>query len=191
VGTTYTFSHPSEHPLRFSTTSDGTHEGGSEYEDGVTKSTGITTIKVTEETPSTLYYYCDIHSGMGSDISRIDEEQNLNLLIRSSVSTTDRITYTSDTKNDFVEYVQIKIYLDKDIPRDIGFHLISPDGTEMSILHPFTNVSGNPEGDWFIMGVSGFYGEKINGDWTLKVTDYTDNEDTGILIDWGINVYGN
>ena len=191
VGTTYTFSHPSEHPLRFSTTSDGTHAGGSEYEDGVTKSTGITTIKVTEETPSTLYYYCDIHSGMGSDISRIDEEQNLNLLIRSSVSTTDRITYTSDTKNDFVEYVQIKIYLDKDIPRDIGFHLISPDGTEMSILHPFTNVSGNPEGDWFIMGVSGFYGEKINGDWTLKATDYTDNEDTGILIDWGINVYGN
>jgi subtilisin family serine protease len=191
VGTTYTFSYPSEHPLRFSTTSDGTHAGGSEYEDGVTKSTGVTTIKVNEETPSTLYYYCDIHSGMGSDITRIDEEQNLNLLVRSYKSSSDRITYTTDTINDFVEYVQIKIYLDKDIPRDIGFHLISPDGTEMSILHPFTNVSGNPEGDWFMMGVTGFYGEKINGDWTLKVTDYTDNEDNGILIDWGINVFGN
>ena len=48
-----------------------------------------------------------------------------------------------------------------------------------------------PLGDWFIMGVAGFYGEDINGDWTLKVTDYTDNGDDGILIDWGINVFGN
>ena len=70
-------------------------------------------------------------------------------------------------------------------------HLISPQGTEMSILQPFSNVSGNPSGDWFVMGVSGFYGEPINGDWTLKVTDYTDNSDTGILIDWEINIFGN
>ena len=61
----------------------------------------------------------------------------------------------------------------------------------MSILHPFTNVADNPLGQWFIMGVAGFYGENINGDWTLKVTDYTDNDDDGILIDWSINVFGN
>ena len=190
TGTTYTFNHPANHPFRFSTTTDGTHGGGVEYTDGVTKSSGVTTIKVSDDAPITLYYYCDVHSGMGSDIG-IDAATNLNLLIPSFSSVEDSITYISESTNDFVEYIQIKIYLDKDVPKDIGIHLISPQGTEMSILHPFSNVSGNPSGDWFIMGVAGFYGEKINGDWTLKVTDYTDNEDNGILIDWGINVFGN
>lgn len=65
VGTTYTFTHSSSHPFRFSTTSNGTHGGGSEYTSGVTKSSGSTVIEVTSSTPTTLYYYCSIHSGMG------------------------------------------------------------------------------------------------------------------------------
>ena len=190
TGTTYTFNHPSNHPLRFSTSADGTHGGGVEYTNGVTKSPGVTTIKVSDDAPVILYYYCDIHPGMGSDIG-IDQASDLNLAIPSFSSVEDSITYLAESTNNFVEFVQIKIYLDKDVPKDIGLHLISPEGTEMSILHPFSNVSGNPSGNWFIMGVTGFYGEKINGDWTLKVTDYTDNEDSGILIDWGINVFGN
>ncbi|MDA0976568.1 MAG: S8 family serine peptidase, partial [Proteobacteria bacterium] len=191
VGATYTFIHPSSHPLRFSTTEDGTHGGGIEYTDGVTKSNGVTTIKVGDDAPTTLYYYCDIHPNMGSDIFNLDSTPNLNMVIPSFSSVEDTITYSVESTNNFVEFIQIKIYLDKDIPRDIGLHLISPQGTEMSILHPFTNVADNPLGAWFIMGVAGFYGEEINGDWTLKVTDYTDNDDDGILIDWGINVFGN
>jgi subtilisin family serine protease/subtilisin-like proprotein convertase family protein len=191
VGATYTFVHPSSHPLRFSTTEDGTHGGGIEYTDGVTKSNGVTTIKVGDDAPTTLYYYCDIHPNMGSDIFNLDSTPNLNMVIPSFSSVEDTITYSVESTNNFVEFIQIKIYLDKDIPRDIGLHLISPQGTEMSILHPFTNVADNPLGAWFIMGVAGFYGEEINGDWTLKVTDYTDNDDDGILIDWGINVFGN
>jgi plastocyanin len=69
TGTTYTFNHSSSHPFRFSTTSDGTHAGGSEYTTGVSKSSGTTVIEVTSSTPTTLYYYCDVHSGMGSDIT--------------------------------------------------------------------------------------------------------------------------
>ena len=77
VGKTYTFTHPTGHPLRFSTTSDGTHAegggydaGGSEYTTGVTTSTpGSTVIEVTASTPTTLYYYCSIHSGMGGTIT--------------------------------------------------------------------------------------------------------------------------
>ena len=68
-GVTYTFNHASVHPLRFSTTDDGTHNGGSAYTTGVTTSNGVTTIEVTSETPTTLYYYCHAHSGMGADIS--------------------------------------------------------------------------------------------------------------------------
>ena len=69
VGTTYTFNHSSTHPLRFSSADDGTHGGGNEYINEVTKSSGVTTIKITADTPTTLYYYCDVHSGMGSDIT--------------------------------------------------------------------------------------------------------------------------
>ena len=69
VGKTYTFNHSSGHPLRFSTTSNGTHGGGSEYTNGVTKSSGVTTIEVTSSTPASLYYYCSAHSGMGADIT--------------------------------------------------------------------------------------------------------------------------
>lgn len=54
----------SGHPLRFSTTSDGTHAGGGEYTTGVTTTSTYTQITVASGAP-TLYYYCTNHSGMG------------------------------------------------------------------------------------------------------------------------------
>ena len=70
AGKTYKFVHPSGHPLRFSTTADGTHGGGVEYTEGVGKSaSGETIIEVTASTPTTLYYFCTIHSGMGGPIN--------------------------------------------------------------------------------------------------------------------------
>lgn len=58
------------HPLRFSTTSNGTHGGGSEYTTGVTTSgtpgtSGAYTQIVVASGAPTLYYYCSNHSGMG------------------------------------------------------------------------------------------------------------------------------
>lgn len=73
-GNTYRFdqsdSSNSGHPLRFSTTSNGTHGGGTQYTTGVTTNGtpgtagAYTQITVASGAP-TLYYYCTNHSGMG------------------------------------------------------------------------------------------------------------------------------
>ncbi len=59
----------SGHPLLISTTSDGTWGGGTAYNTGVTVSGSKTTIVVGAGTPTTLYYYCSNHSGMGGTIT--------------------------------------------------------------------------------------------------------------------------
>ena len=62
------------HPLRFSTTSNGTHGGGTEYTTGVTTagtpgSSGAYTQIVVAASAPTLYYYCSSHSGMGGQVN--------------------------------------------------------------------------------------------------------------------------
>ena len=65
------------HPLRFSTQPNGTHGGGVEYTEGVTKvgtagqAGSYTQIVVGANTP-TLYYYCVNHSGMGSTANVVE-----------------------------------------------------------------------------------------------------------------------
>ncbi len=77
-GNIYVFdqSHSSNvgHPLRISATSDGTHNSGTAYTDGVTVvgtpgSTGAYTEINLVENAATLYYYCSAHAGMGGQLN--------------------------------------------------------------------------------------------------------------------------
>ena len=87
-GFTYKFdqadSSNSNHPFRFSTTSNGTHGGGSEYTTGVTTSGtpgnagAYTQIAVAANAP-TLYYYCTNHSNMGGTANTI----SVNIVVSS------------------------------------------------------------------------------------------------------------
>ena len=81
-GATYKFdqsdSSNSGHPLRFSTTSDGTHGGGSEFTSGVTTvgtpgNSGAYTQIIVPTGTATLYYYCSVHSGMGGTANTQDQ----------------------------------------------------------------------------------------------------------------------
>ena len=63
------------HPIKFSTTSDGTHNSGSAFTTGIT-STGTpgsagaySDVKLENDAPQVLFYYCQNHSGMGAEIN--------------------------------------------------------------------------------------------------------------------------
>ena len=65
----------SGHPLLLSTTSDGTHGGGSILTDGVSVNEAANEITITIPSSGTsiLYYFCSIHGGMGGQIIVSDQ----------------------------------------------------------------------------------------------------------------------
>lgn len=78
-GYQYFFTVPKAHILKFSTKKDGTHGGGTIYTTGVINYThnnsadlyNMTQLIVDGSTPSTLYYYCTLHAGMGGRAAKI------------------------------------------------------------------------------------------------------------------------
>ena len=96
---------------------------GAEYTDGVVKSSTDTTITVTDQTPTTLYYYNDVYADMGGtdnneavitvsannpntlgsgfllDVGSVDEDNNIKLDVGSGTATVDTISATAGTIN--------------------------------------------------------------------------------------------
>lgn len=83
----------SGHPLLLSTTSDGTHGGGASYTVGVTavgtpgSAGAYTEVKLEQDSPDTLYYYCSNHSGMGGQVTvRVTSVTLVDLGVNASAS---------------------------------------------------------------------------------------------------------
>ncbi len=86
-GNTYIFDHPSAHPLRFSTDSGNT----SAYTTGVTVVSSTRVQIVVASGAPTLYYYCNVHAGMGGQANTPVPFDN-NLQVTTTNQGADNIT---------------------------------------------------------------------------------------------------
>jgi len=113
-------------------------------------------------------------------------------------ATVDHTEYTLNTVNitkpsgsdDVVEFVRLSVQFNHAIPKSVGIRLLSPDNTVLHVMQPMTNINTNPLNTLFDIGVSGFYGESIEGNWSIVLDDYTDDSTDGILVRWGIEIWG-
>lgn len=120
---------------------------------------------------------------------------------------------TTVEQNLTVEAVQVKLNIDHTRLRDLAIELVSPSGTRSVLMSARTGFVGTTNGGYTdtVMLSNHFYGEKAEGDWTLKVID-TDKGKTftvgynpqrglvgfnsrnnaleGVLKDWSIRIYG-
>ena len=90
----------------------------------------------------------------------------------------------------FVEFIRVSVNLDHPAPWTVGLKLTSPQGTEVNIMQPYTNVGSNPGTLLFGIGVNAFYGEDPTGDWTLNIIDYSEDGNVGTLKGYALVIYG-
>ena len=87
-----------------------------------------------------------------------------------------------------VEFVRVAINMSHDLPAEMGLRLFSPSGTPTMILQPYTALNTNPNG-YIYLAASAFYGESMDGNWTLKLFDHKTNSTQMVLGDWSIAFY--
>lgn len=107
-GYNYQFDYPPSHPLAFSTTNNGIHGGGVEYTSGITRDGNTLSVKLSPDSPATLYSYCTAHSGMGrthavEDFYTTIPENSLNRQCSAKISENKKflVVFCPDFAGDF------------------------------------------------------------------------------------------
>jgi subtilisin family serine protease len=127
---------------------------------------------------------------LGSFIDSGYVSNNVAASIPDLNSITSNISVTKPSgSNGIVEFVRVSLKFDHSQAWSVGVRLLSPDNTVINLMQPFTNIS-NPGNTLFEIGASGFYGESMEGNWTIELIDYSSGT-TGTFTTWGIQVYGN
>ena len=97
---------------------------------------------------------------------------------------------TPDGAAGIIEFITLSFELSHSIPEDLGITLTSPAGTTVRVLMPYTGATDNPSDSSFDIGVSGLYGESMDGTWTVSLTDYSPDSVGGTMKTFSIKLYG-
>lgn len=109
----------------------------------------------------------------------------------NSAAGTSTSVFFSNSKNYYIEGVQVKIETTHPYLQELGFELISPSGTKSILLNLNSYVVRNNNLSYDALFLTNaFFGEKANGNWTIRVIDGM-AQDVGILknieFNWLVN----
>lgn len=127
----------SGHPLKFSTTSNGTHNSGTEYTTGVTTvgspgSSGAYVEILTQNSNLSLHYYCGNHANMGNSVS-----------VTSRTVTSNEYDELSPDPIEFQIELESGSYTEYTLLTDTRWNLITEDSNNLAV-QTFSRV-GNGE----------------------------------------------
>ncbi len=143
---------PDTHPFKFSTTADGSHNGGEEYQTGVTQVgfqgfPGAYIEILVDESLTSLNYYCTNHPSMGAAFklfpALIEVTSHSNTLDNDNSGTVnagDTIEYTIEVEN--ISSIPITGLTLTSYFQDIGESSYTENGTTLT----FVDTGGSPEG---------------------------------------------
>jgi subtilisin family serine protease len=94
----------------------------------------------------------------------------------------------ASTATGTIEYVQIFVNISHVSAGELAIELTSPAGTKSIIMNPW-NAYGNSNNINSQMGSSAFYGEPMNGNWTIRVLD-AKSGNTGNFTSWFVKLWG-
>ena len=109
----------------------------------------------------------------------------INANVNEGVTATSVINISSSGT---LEFVRVKINMSHTQPSEMGMRLVSPSGTETTILQPYTALNVNPNA-YIYLAASAFYGESMAGNWILRLFDHNTNGTQMLLRDWSISFY--
>ncbi len=100
-------------------------------------------------------------------------------------------TINIDKHDLVIEHVLVKVNITHPRPSDIGIELVSAKNTVTKLMNINSYIASTSNDDVYevYFGVNGFYGERSNGDWEIRVVDGKSGE-TGTLNSWSITIIG-
>ncbi len=181
-GATYRFNTSGvvgSHPFKFSTSPNGP----TEYTTGVTSGSNYIQIEINYDTPTTLYYYCTIHSGMGNEINT--------LRIDTLVTTASFNSFTSSYYTDSASFStratnnssSIAILSGSFLTTSASFENVSASYSQLSSSFRTGSYTGSFTGSFLGTGSNA-----VSASYAFNA-DFLDGKDSSVFATTGSNIF--